>query len=131
MSTHPSIESVSSLSASGGGSIYSPTTNSDFLHLLIMTSRLTVSFSVSCAEAGQDLLADCPLPFEGALAVHTPARARKGSKKGALADNASDDDSRVGHAYCAVYKACRNAASARARCLPQTALLLLSSFCTT
>ena len=48
--------------------------------------------------AGQDLLADCPLPFvdtgSGAVA-RTPARARRPAKRGPITDDASDTESRV------------------------------------
>lgn len=54
--------------------------------------------SVGSGMAGQDLLADCPLPFEdrgsGAVA-RTPTRARRPAKKGPITDDASDTDSRV------------------------------------
>ena len=47
---------------------------------------------------GQDLLADCPLPFEeggpGATA-QTPARARRPAKRVPVADDISDNESRV------------------------------------
>lgn len=45
----------------------------------------------------QDMLADCPLPFQEsghAAAAHTPARARRGNKRDVAPDD-SDEDARV------------------------------------
>ena len=54
--------------------------------------------SVGSGMAGQDLLADCPLPFEdrgsGAVA-RTPARARRPAKREPITDDASNTKSRV------------------------------------
>ena len=53
---------------------------------------------VGSGMAGQDLLADCPLPFKnkgsGAVA-RTPARTRRPVRKAQMTDDASDTESRV------------------------------------
>lgn len=54
--------------------------------------------SLGIGMAGQDLLADCPLPFgEGGpgAVVQIPARARRPAKRLSLADDTSDNESRV------------------------------------
>lgn len=54
--------------------------------------------SLGFGMAGQDLLADCPLPFEEGgpgAAAQTPARARRPAKRVPVADGNSDNESRV------------------------------------
>ncbi|KAL3162049.1 hypothetical protein ABBQ38_009115 [Trebouxia sp. C0009 RCD-2024] len=54
--------------------------------------------SLGFGMAGQDLLADCPLPFEEGgpgAAAQTPARARRPAKRVPVADGNSDNESRA------------------------------------
>lgn len=59
--------------------------------------------------AGEDLLADCPLPFEergpGAVAG-TPAKARNPANRGPISDDTSDTESRVRLRVLCVKPAC-------------------------
>lgn len=54
------------------------------------------------AMAGQDMLADCPLPFQDigpAAGARTPARARRSTKR--VTDDGSDEEARVSTILCA------------------------------
>lgn len=54
------------------------------------------------AMAEQDMLADCPLPFQDigpAAGAHTPARARRSNKRG-VTDDGSDEEARVSLCVC-------------------------------
>ena len=68
------------------------------------------SQTMSCegnAVSGQDMLVDCPLPFQESgptAAARTPARARR--SKGELVDDRSDDEGRVRTPVLYVYFLC-------------------------